>query len=230
MDFVDYCRHCSFDVYFCCLGSQNTIDSAMPRTEDQKKMRRVSDAIYRAKNRDMIREYLRTWKMENPEKDAQYSRNRRRENPAATRLERERYRAKNPHLQSEISKRYVVKNRDKINARERDRCAKDMAYRLSRNLRNQLRYKLRAQIAGKAASALALVGCDIKFLMGYLEAKFQTGMKWSNYGSVWEIDHRIPCASFDLSDESHQRSCFHYTNLQPLFVSDNRRKWSKISP
>lgn len=64
--------------------------------------------------------------------------------------------------------------------------------------------------------------------MGYLEARFKLGMKWSNYGKVWEIDHRLPCASFDMTDESHQRSCFHYSNLQPLFVSENRQKHAKL--
>ena len=49
-------------------------------------------------------------------------------------------------------------------------------------------------------------------------------MAWDNYGTgqngkgtqEWQIDHIKPCASFDLSKESEQKKCFHYTNLQPL--------------
>jgi hypothetical protein len=66
--------------------------------------------------------------------------------------------------------------------------------------------------------------------MGYLEARFKPGMKWSNYGKMWEIDHRIPCASYDLSDPSHQRSCFHYSNLQPMFRGANQSKKDKLPP
>lgn len=96
---------------------------------------------------------------------------------------------------------------------------------------HSLRQRVRELIQGaKPAKTLALVGCDARFLMGYLEARFQRGMKWSNYGTVWEIDHRIPCASYDLTDPSHQRSCFHYSNLQPLFCPGNRAKSAKMPP
>ena len=53
-------------------------------------------------------------------------------------------------------------------------------------------------------------------------------MNWSNHGSYWEIDHIIPCDSFDLTDIEQQKQCFHYTNLQPLTVSENRSKKNKI--
>ena len=52
-------------------------------------------------------------------------------------------------------------------------------------------------------------------------------MSWDNYGK-WHIDHIIPCASFDLADETQQRLCFHFTNLQPLEASENMRKGCKI--
>lgn len=51
-------------------------------------------------------------------------------------------------------------------------------------------------------------------------------MSWSNYGK-WHIDHIIPCAAFDLSDEFEQRACFHYSNLQPLWAYDNIGKSDK---
>jgi len=35
------------------------------------------------------------------------------------------------------------------------------------------------------------------------------------------IDHKIPCASFDLTDTDQQRACFHYSNLQLLWARDN---------
>ena len=42
-------------------------------------------------------------------------------------------------------------------------------------------------------------------------------MNWSNHGTIWEIDHIIPCDSFDLTKLEEQEKCFHFSNLQPLF-------------
>ena len=44
------------------------------------------------------------------------------------------------------------------------------------------------------------------------------------------IDHRRPCASFDLTKEEDIKMCFHYTNLQPLWSTDNLRKRDKFDP
>ena len=41
------------------------------------------------------------------------------------------------------------------------------------------------------------------------------------------LDHIRPCACFDLTDEAQQRECFHYTNLQPLWATDNMQKSDK---
>ena len=53
-------------------------------------------------------------------------------------------------------------------------------------------------------------------------------MTKDNHGSIWQVDHKIPCAAFDLSDPNQQRQCFHYTNLQALFAYENLAKGSKI--
>lgn len=76
----------------------------------------------------------------------------------------------------------------------------------------------------KSAPTLKLLGCSIPTLRFHLESQFSHGMTWNNYGAHWEIDHIRPCASFDLRLPEHQRECFHYLNLQPLRVTDNRRK------
>lgn len=66
-------------------------------------------------------------------------------------------------------------------------------------------------------------------------------MNWQNWGTVWELDHILPCVSFDLTKLEEQQKCFHYTNLQPLFKTTeiaesygykneigNRNKYDKI--
>jgi hypothetical protein len=52
-------------------------------------------------------------------------------------------------------------------------------------------------------------------------------MSWKNYGK-WHIDHIRPCSSFDLSDPQQQRTCFNYSNLQPLWAKDNLNKSNKL--
>jgi hypothetical protein len=79
----------------------------------------------------------------------------------------------------------------------------------------------------KNHSAIKLLGCDIKFYKQYLEQQFKSDMSWENHGILWEIDHIKPCASFDLTCETQQKQCFHYSNTQPLYYSDNRSKGAK---
>ena len=43
---------------------------------------------------------------------------------------------------------------------------------------------------------------------------------------LWDIDHIVPCAYFDLSDIEQQKQCFHYLNQTPIWKSDNRKKGS----
>tara|TARA_B110000046_G_C12791700_1_gene313373 strand:- start:43 stop:609 length:567 start_codon:yes stop_codon:yes gene_type:complete len=61
--------------------------------------------------------------------------------------------------------------------------------------------------------------CTIKDYKIYLEQQFGKNMSWENYGSYWEIDHIIPLS---------KGGSFHYTNTQPLTVTENRVKSNKI--
>ena len=45
-----------------------------------------------------------------------------------------------------------------------------------------------------------------------------------------DIDHRLPCALYDLKLPEHQKVCFHYTNLQWLIPQVNQSKNDKYPP
>ena len=76
---------------------------------------------------------------------------------------------------------------------------------------------------------MELIGCTIEEFWNHLEKHFKPGMTWENYGKAgWEMDHIIPCANFDLIVPEQQKQCFHYTNLQPLWVHENMSKGKKI--
>lgn len=84
-------------------------------------------------------------------------------------------------------------------------------------------------LKSKSAPTAELIGCQIDRLVAHLESQFKDGMAWENYGPYWHIDHIRPCSSFDLSIESEQRKCFHYSNLQPLLKQENLVKNNKYA-
>ena len=51
---------------------------------------------------------------------------------------------------------------------------------------------------------------------------------FENYGSVWQINHRLPKASIVLLDEKKVKKCFNWINLGPMYVKDNINKGDKI--
>jgi hypothetical protein len=50
-------------------------------------------------------------------------------------------------------------------------------------------------------------------------------MTWNNHGlKGWHVGHIQDCCSFDLTDKTQQRKCFHFSNLEPQWCTDNWRK------
>ena len=109
---------------------------------------------------------------------------------------------------------------------EKERKKTDPTFKLLKTLRSRLSNAIKNKGGRKCNTTINLTGCDIPFLKGYLEAKFTEGMTWENHGK-WHIDHIKPCCSFNLEDEEEQKKCFHYTNLQPLWATDNLVKSGK---
>lgn len=148
------------------------------------------------------------------------------------------YRQRNKDIISEKSRLYREKNRLIIQEKERQNRPKTRAYvrfrrqtniqvKLATSLRNRLGSALRAKKNKKTNSAIHLLGCTLTEVKEHIEKQFVEGMTWNNYGK-WEIDHILPVASFDLRDEKQQKKCFHFTNLQPLWAEENRKKGCKI--
>ena len=69
-----------------------------------------------------------------------------------------------------------------------------------------------------------MIGCTIEQLRSHLESRFKRGMTWGNHGSHWHIDHIIPMAHFDLTDDSQLLAASHYTNMQPMWAAENLAK------
>jgi hypothetical protein len=118
---------------------------------------------------------------------------------------------------------YVERGKARSNGRYRQRYATEITFRIRHALRARLRLALKHRGIREPRSKLQLVGCTPNELRLHLEGKFSPGMTWANHGK-WHIDHIIPCAHFDLTDPEARKRCFHFSNLQPLWASENIRK------
>lgn len=163
---------------------------------------------YYFKNHDKELERKRKWRKDNPD----YFKNKYQQNI----IEDKKY-----------SRDYRNSNLDKVRKKSREYHKKrkecDPLYRLIGNLRRRLNLSLKD--ISKSSKTLNLIGCSSIELRSHLQSLFLPGMSWSNYGKKgWHVDHIKPCASFNLSDSDQQKLCFHYTNLQPLWETDNLSK------
>jgi len=133
---------------------------------------------------------------------------------------------------AESDRNYRQRHPDKIRAKNRrlaPRYRQKPKQKLRRNLRNRLWYVLKGGL--KVGSAVRDLGCSIEFLKHHLETQFQPGMTWDNYGGTinnWCVDHIIPLSSFDLTDREQFLKACHYSNLQPMWFSDNSRKCNRL--
>ena len=99
-------------------------------------------------------------------------------------------------------------------------------YRVRCILHKNLISALKRQKANKSSKTIKLLGLNYKEFKEYFEKLFRKGMNWENHGE-WHIDHIVPCAKFDLTNPEHQKICFNYKNLQPLWAIENLKKSDK---
>lgn len=165
-----------------------------------------------------------------------------------TALENKRRRyAENPAHFRNLRKEFFAANRARllkqgaVYDKKRRECPKRMAWKRSYvrlyrkknpsfdigiRLRVRMANAIRRSKAYKSESTERLLGCKWAYFLAHLEAQFTDGMTWENR-SLWHIDHIIPCCAFDLTKPEEQAKCFHYTNLRPLWASENLSKNGK---
>lgn len=140
------------------------------------------------------------------------------------------------HVKGPKNRAWLKANADRMRVRNREYMRRmrreDPNMNVGNRLRSRLWHALKRSASGgkvtKSESTTFLVGCSIRELKRYLEAQFSDGMTWERFltGEI-HIDHKQPCATFDLSDPDQQKLCFHYTNLQPMWASENLRKGAR---
>lgn len=214
-------------------------------TPEAKEKERIRRKAYYEANKAKEAAKMAAWYQENRDKQIAYAKEYA-SRPAvaeAIKAKRKDYCAKNRDRRSAWFKKWYLANRDYLRQYVRNKIDSDPDfYRKQWEWRKKCP-KRRAEIAvrarlrdlmskrkiyGKRAETHVLIGCSLDALVAHLESQFKPGMNWSNYTfKGWHIDHKKPCALFDLSDPEQQKQCFHYTNLQPLWWWENLAKSDK---
>lgn len=184
-----------------------------------KECRRVKARANFAINRESVLAWNREYRKRNLEKVRRQDLLRRR---------------KNPELFKQRARLRFQRVKDVVRAKKLKRRHSDVSYRVECNLRSRLNILLRRRKLGskviKSDRLESLLGCSFSDFVLYVESKFEPGMSWENYGNYpgWHIDHEMPCSIFDLSKPEHQRRCFHFSNLQPMWAAENISKNAKV--
>lgn len=113
------------------------------------------------------------------------------------------------------SKEWNKNNRERINARVKERKEQNPLLKLQDSVTSIINYHL----PKKSKQTNEYLGCSYEEYFVYLEQRFDSNMNWDNYGTYWEIDHIHPLS---------KGGSFHYTNTQPMEVIENRKKSNKV--
>mgnify|MGYP006125928435 CR=1 FL=1 len=63
--------------------------------------------------------------------------------------------------------------------------------------------------------------------MRHFEKHFLPGMTRDNYGSLWHVDHTIPCKWYTSSDED-MFACWSPKNMRPMLGPENKSKGARV--
>ena len=178
------------------------------------KCRKINTADYRDEHRDELNEKARN-------------------DPGRT-ARQQRYVENHADRKRKSALDYIARNRDNVREYQRELKkrlrATNADWRFRTNLRGRLHKALTRASALKSGKTMELIGCTVAYLKAHLEAQFTDGMTWGNYGhgdDLWSVDHRIPCAAYDLTDPEQQRACFNFSNLQPMWHPENVAKGAR---
>jgi hypothetical protein len=127
-------------------------------------------------------------------------------------------------------------------------CKKDKIYKIIYNLNKRTEDFFKKSRYKNKINHESMLGCTPEELKKHLESLFEDKMTFDNYPE-WEVDdfpleslklsgspvglpkkvdHIIPLSSIDFDKYYEMEKVLHYTNLQPLWLKENRSKGSKI--
>lgn len=210
---------------------ENNIQYKEYQKEYQKKYKKSE------KYRTYQMEYSREWRKRNSEKIREYNKKWRKENKERMKKIWKKYSEKSKEKRAEYSKTEEFKitqgryrKTEKFlenNKKWKKERLKIPQIKIEKLLRTRLWKALRGN--KKAGSVIRDLGCTLDELKIHLENQFTEGMTWDNHSlNGWHIDHIYPLSKVDLTNREQFLKACHYTNLQPLWATDNHKKSNKL--
>lgn len=191
---------------------------------------------WRAENRQYWLDYLKYLRGKNPSfvpKERDYGRTPE-EARAWMKLNKTEYDKKNHgKIRAYLDGRRELTNEQNRTNRKKRRKT-DIQFRLAASFRKQFGEWVKKRGGRRTSSYTKMIGCTFAELQQWIESHFEDGMTWDNQGMIdrnrrtWQIDHHYPVSRFNLLDPKHQKICFHYTNLYPMWARDNVVKRDQI--
>ena len=137
------------------------------------------------------------------------------------------WRKENKKHTQEYNNNYYQENKEEIYKRHRKRTKErfetDMLFKLSHTCRSRIRKFYKGEHKKND-----LIGCSWDFLnewILYLDSNCSIETHGNN---GWHLDHVIPISSFNLDNETELKTCFNWSNIQPLNGLINQSKSNKI--
>lgn len=112
--------------------------------------------------------------------------------------------------------------------RRHDKIMADAGKKLMKMMTNRISDQMagRRKESGTLASFTSFASADEARV--HFESTFKHGMSMDNYGTAWEIEHRIAKKWYDSSDEDDVRRCWNARNLCALAPKENNNKRIRI--
>ena len=111
---------------------------------------------------------------------------------------------------------------------EKNKRKTDLHHKIACNLRLRTNKAFKSKNVRKTNKTFGLLGCSHSFFRRWIIHQLYGNMTLENYGSVWQFDHCLPIASFNLLDEKDMKKCFNWVNLRPMYFNENNSKKDKI--
>lgn len=194
-----------------------------------REKKKESDRIYRQTHREQIKEYHKKWRDNHREHLNEQARKKYKENPQSYKQRKQKYINAHTEKVKESRHRYNIENRKKRTEYQRNKRQNDPVYRFRTSFRNLIRQYLRKNGYKGGKTTWEIVGCDFETFLNYIQSQFQEGMTLENYGhgiGKWNIDHIIPICTAKTDKDLEKLN--HYTNLRPMWASDNYKRPRKI--
>lgn len=173
------------------------------KAENKAASKRIRKQLSYQRDKAIVLERTKQWKLKNPEKKAEQGRK-------ADKVFREKY----PERAAQLARE------------RRQKIKQDPVQKLASTMRETLKITIRAHLkkrrGGYSEGTLhQRLGCGADELVTHITKQLSPGMTWQNYG-VWVVARIVPFAEAQTIQDVERLA--HYTNCHPVWIEQHLRK------